>query len=475
MTNGMKWMGARCPSCGCNACPKSCGCQLSSLITWDNVNAPSQLKISDLIVPSSYRFWTAEYNDACNDCPAEFDPSDPFAGGPPVKVTPTSKTDYKTFGEYVLDRTGNGSAGYGCHRYEATITDVPNASTKDDLWGNYITGAAPSGVLGSNNVSVSISTSGKYPLGADHGVTQGTAVLFDGLRKIEYDTDDTLNSNRGLLTLYPEYVWTPLSSRRWETSFAANNNDGWCWGLTSGDAAVLGLTSSGVMAVPLDERYWDGTFQKDHWQSTNLSGVPFFQMSLANTTGANGFSSSLGTDQTISNTQSNSIKMPRGTSFIDFLCNDFSTINADADWVTTSGTETASATAQTRLGSYCVCWSNPDGEGCLPFPQNGTQPLVSDWVTSLVLTIGGTTYTQNANCTTSAGNLSITVPTDNGNVVLTRCPLGSGSGRKIYINNNVFTLNACTGSVTGSQDAGSGSLTMTWAHGEECTDCPDLL
>jgi len=431
------------------------------------------LTISNISVPSSYRFWSAQYNDRCNDgvnsCPAAFDPSDPLASGPQIKVTPTHKTGTKSFSDYVLARTGSG-AGDGCHRYEATITDVPNATDKDGLWGMDILNRQ----LGGTVPSVTITTSGKYPLGADHGRTTGIGCLFDGLRKIEYDTDDTLNSNKGLLTLYPQRVWTPLSSQRWETIYTGNsynNADGYCWGFSTPVPAVFGQSSSGIMAVPDTERYWDGTFQIDTWDSSNLSMIPRFQLLLDNTTGNNAFSPSLGTDQIKSVTYSNSIKMPRGTTFTSYACNDFTEVFADADSVTTSGTENISSTAQTRSGSYCLCWSNAAGAGCLPFPQNGLQPLVATWVTSLVLNLGSTTYTQNGNCTADASVLTITVPTDNGNVVLSSYS-GLGPGRKILVNSTAFALDACTGSVAGSEVSGSGTLSMTFAHGEDCNDCP---
>lgn len=472
MTNGMRWMGAKCPSCGCNSdCPMSCDCQLNSTVQWSNVNAPSTLTISNLSVPSSYRFWSAQYNERCNDgansCPAAFDPSDPLASGPQIKVTPTHKTGTKSFSAYTLARTGSGTAGFGCHRYSATITDVPNATDKDGLWGMDILNRQ----LGGTVPSVAITTSGKYPLGADHGRTTGIGLLFDGLRKIEYDTDDTYNSNKGLLTLYPQRVWTPLNSRRWETYYTGlGNADGYCWGFSTPVPAVFGQSSSGIMAIPTNERYWDGTFQIDQWDSSNLSAIPKFQMAFDNTTGNNAFSLSLGTDQTKSVTYNNSIKMPRGTTFTSYYCYNFTEVLPDADSVSSSGTENVSGTAQTRTGSYCLCWSNAAGAGCLPFPQNGSQPLVATWVTSLVLNLGGTTYTQNGDCTASFSTLEITVPTDNGDVVLGRVS-GAASGRKIKVNSTNFNLDACTGVVTGSDGSG-GTLTMTLQNGEDCTECP---
>jgi len=442
------------------------------------VNGPAKLLVSNVTVPSEYRFWSAEYSTNCTgDCPTEFDPSTPLADGPAIYITPHHKYGSKILGDFVLLRETQPAAPLGC-LYGLNVSGFPTASNKDELWGRDAEGIGQStNVWESTYPVTTITTAGKFPLGADWGEIGGGGLYFSGLRRIELEFNTSANPNYcATLTLYPQEVWTPYSSRRWESQ------TGYCWGgFTIGCPATNTSNSScGVVngTVPTDERYWeiDG-FQVNQWDSPDLSVTPKMEIKIPNPAdGLNDMLPYLGQDLSQSTNRPHTVYMNRGTKWNETTCNDFSTVPADASTDTYSGSYNVVADIQTKFGSYCECWSNPDGDGCLPFPQNDTQPDIAGYVTGLVASINGTTYTQNGASAAGIGR-TIAVPTDNGNITLS-ASTDPGAGRKVRVQvpdmtPYNFDIDSCSGAITGT--SGGHTISMNWPHGEDCNNCPDEL
>ena len=476
--------------CTCTAvCPMECTCSIGSW--FPNVNGPDQFLVSDIVVPSSYRLWSAAYAYPCasDGCP-EFDPADPLADGALIDVTPHNKIGYKTLGSFVLSKTD--TAGTAFCGWSADITSVPLASTKDDCWGLDALGVGNSGsICGSGNAStasawlaspVTATMSGaNIPVGADWGSTHGLGNMFSGLRRIELigegDYSGTL-CGRPTLRLYPAEVWSPLSSRRWESQ------TGHCpvWDNPAVDGDGTGATNG---AVPTDLRYWNiDSFQKDAWDSANLRGfIPYFDIQFeipaAKITEPYDY---FGQDIHCDIEGPTTVYMADGVAFDEDFgppyagnCDDFSQVLSDAVVQTYTGTEKVAASLDTNRGEICECWGNPTGgAGCLPFPAAGTQPAESTLVTSLVLVSGGTTYTQNA--TSSWSGDAITVPTDNGTITFTgdtRGTAGKGLGVEIGAAGIVFyDLDGCGVGITGTGPT-TETIAFNFPNGEDCTACQD--
>ena len=222
-----KFNGDTCCSCGTINCPRNCGCTIGSW--FPNTNGPDQFLVSDIVVPSSYRLWSAEYVYPCtNDGCGEFDPADPFGDAALIDVTPHNKIGYKTLGSFVLNKIG--AAGTAFCGWAAVITGVPLATSKDDCWGLDALGAGVSltdmcgGVTGggdaawSQNPVAATMNSGNIPTGADWGQTQGLGNMYSGLRRIELLAEGLANNGdpcgRPVLRLFPAELWSHLSSRR---------------------------------------------------------------------------------------------------------------------------------------------------------------------------------------------------------------------------------------------------------------------
>ncbi len=478
--------------CTCNAvCPMECTCTIG---TWfPNVNGPDQFLVSDIVVPSSYRLWSAAYVYPClNDGCGEFDPADPLGDAALIDVTPHNKIGYKTLGSFVLNKIG--ALGTSFCGWAADITGVPLAASKDDCWGLDALGAGRSvtdmcgGVTGgsdaawSQNPVTATMNSGNLPTGVDWGQTHGLGNMYSGLRRIELISEGLANNGdpcgRPVLRLFPAEVWSPLSSRRWETQ------TGYCPAIDN--PAVDGdPTDNGSGVVPVNLRYWDiDSFQVDAWNSPNLRGfVPSFDIQFeipAATTSS--YYLYFGQDIHCSIEGPVSVDMVEGSAFADQfgvdagVCSDLTTtIPPDAVVNTYTGTDKVAASLDTSRGEMCECWGNPaGGAGCLPFPAAGAQPDESTLVTSLVLVSGGTTYTQNA--TSSWAGNAITIPTDNGTVTFTgdtRGTAGKGLGVEIGTAGIVFyDLDGCGVGITGTGPA-TETIAFNFPNGEDCTACQD--
>ena len=397
------------PCCSCETplCPMSCDCYIGGWFPY--VNGPEQFLVSNLVVPSSYRFWSAEYVFPCPaiGCPTEYNPADPFADGPLIYVTPHHKIGYKTLGTFVLDNQHDSETGF-CG-WAADISGFELASSKEDLWGFDVRNVGNSG--GTSNVNqpcvagssidsawsaqrpVVTMESGNIELGVDWGENYGGR-YFSGLRRIELIDGGTCF--RPHMVLYPEQVWTPLSSRRWESQ------TGYC------PDADNPATNAFFGGVPVGERYWDiDSFQIDNWDSPNLSVTPsfsiWFETAGPEVTRPYQF---LGVDLECFIDKSVSKEMVEGSLFDDDSgvagsagnCGDpnYEEYFSDATMHTYYGTEKCLATLDTNKGQLCECWSNPEsGGGCLLFPSFGPQPEGDSLVENLVWDDGSTVATQN--------------------------------------------------------------------------------
>ena len=286
---------------------------------------------------------------------------------------------------------------------------------------------------------------GNIPVGADHGITLGEGYYFSGLRRIELN--DGLSCGRPSVTLYPEQVWSPLSSRRWENALGT-----YCPAVQNPATSVniIGTgTNTGV--PPLDERYWEiDSFQVDNWDSSNLSAPPSFSIWFEEPVSVTKPYQFFGVDLECDIDRPVSQDMTEGSVFdcdgcVDGIagnCGDipFDQIFSDAVINTYTGTEKTGATLDTSRGELCECWSNPDrGGGCLLFPAFGSQPDESTLVENFEWHSGGNTSTQNG---TSSWYLYsdpynsywlLEIPTDDGLFYLSpdiRLS-GGGIGRKV--------------------------------------------
>ena len=483
--------------CTCNAvCPMECNCTIGSWFPY--VNGPDKFLVSDIVVPSSYRLWSADYVYPCpSDGCGEFDPADPFGDAALIDVTPHNKIGYKTLGSFVLNKIG--AVGTEFCGWAADITGVPLATSKDDCWGLDPLGAGESGadmcggVTGggdaawSQNPVTATMNSGNLPTGCDWGFTDGLGNMYSGLRRVELISEGLANNGdpcgRPVLRLFPAEVWSPLSARRWETQ------TGYCPAIDN--PAVDGdPTDNGSGVVPVNLRYWEeDSFQIDAWDSPNLRGfIPSFDIQFeepAATTNTRYVF--FGQDIHCDIEGPVSVDMVEGAAFVDQfggpdagVCSDFSTaIPADAVVNTYTGTNKVAASLDTARGEMCECWSNPLHQGgCLPFPATGPQPDESNLVTNLVLVSGGTTYTQNGTSSWANSTTSILVPTTGGSVFVSQFTGTLGTaGRKVYIEigsagNVEYTLDGCGVGIIGSGPTGE-TLNMDFPNGQDCDECND--
>ena len=482
------------PCCSCETplCPMSCDCYIGGWFPY--VNGPEQFLVSNLVVPSSYRFWSAEYVFPCPDigCPTEFDPAEPSVTGPLISITPHHKIGYKTLGSFVLENQHDSETGF-CG-WAADISGFPLASSKEDLWGFDVLGVGTSaGTSGENEPCIfgnSMDSAwtaqrptvtmepGNLNLGVDWG-ENASGMFFSGLRRIELI--DGVSCFRPHMVLYPEQVWTPLTSRHWESQLGYCPNP-------DNPATEGGFSGPGV--PPLSERYWDiDSFQIDNWDSPNLSGPPSFAIWFENAgpqvTRPYQF---LGVDLECNIDRYVSKQMSEGSVFDDNSgvagsagnCGDpnYEEYFSDATIHTYSGTEKCLATLDTNKGQLCDCWSNPNsGGGCLLFPSFGPQPDGDLLVENLVWDDGSTVATQNGLSEWDNNNViwRIKVPTDVGDAFFEPHIGISNVGRTIHLEingtNNNYDLDSCNGTVIGVVPSTSITFTADFPHGQDCDDC----
>jgi len=464
--------------------------------------------LSNIVVPSSYRFWSAEYvypcpGDNCDDYDWDLYPLD---RGPLIYITPHHKIGYKSLGSYVLNNQHDTETGY-CG-WSSDVSGVPLASSKDDLWGfdinnigQSVQGLGPCGGSYSGDSAWSATRplvsmeQGNFPLYDHTGSSQGRGYYFSGLRRIELQ-DGGSTCGRPFVTLYPEQVWTPLSSKsKWESV------TGYCPDIQNpAVASVLVGQSNNSGAPPTDERYWDiDSFQVDNWDSPNLDFPPSFSMWFEQPVSVTKPYQFFGVDLECDIERPVSQDMTEGSAFDCDGCADgvagscdlgsnFATIYSDAVINTYTGTEKAGATLDTSRGELCDCWSNPDqGGGCLLFPAFGSQPDESTLVENFEWHSGGNTSTQNG---TSSWFLYsdqygsywlLEIPTDDGLFYLSpdiRLS-GGGIGRKITLSlpvggSRYIELDSCGGiGVRGDDEDSSDYFIADFPHGQDCDDCND--
>ena len=482
----MRWRfnGDTCCACGAS-CPQQCLCQIGEW--FDFTNGPNEIAVADIVVPASYRYYSAEY---VYPCPQE-NCDDLNAGDAPLQyVTPHHKVGYKSFGSFVLTKDETLSDEFVCG-WSADITGVPNATTADECWGQNFNG------LGTKESPDSVdptSISGLCPTNAywsycpSASPVDGNTLLeyqspaqglgeklFSGLRRIELVTS-TYACGRPTLRLYPQQVWSPLKSDVVPTATVSNFI---CPTVQNPVSEMLGV----------ENRYWeiDG-WQVDEWDSSaQIFTTASFDMGLRVKDGSSETPyGAFGKDLETVMEYPIDEQMPMGSAFPCDNCgatgnagncglgDDFLEIPSDASYVPVTGTEKCGATVFTNTGDMCQCWSDPDGVGigCLPFPKSGYQPDESELITDFALRIGGDIWVQNG--TSYWGLEFIYIPTSGGLVYLG--PKAGNRRVQLYISGtpSEYILDSCGGEgVTVRGESGTDFFTMTMPYGGDCNECVD--
>ena len=488
----MRWRfnGDTCCECGAG-CPQECICQIGEW--FDFTNGPDQIAITDIVVPASYRYYSAEYVYPCpqENCD-DLSPDD----APLQYVTPHYKVGYKTIGSYVLTKDETISDEFVCG-WSVDITDFPTATTADECWGQNFN---KFGTKESPDTVYPPSASGTCPTNAYwaycpqaspvNGNTllefqspaQGLGLkLYSGLRRIELVTE-TYGCGRPTLLLYPQQIWSPLKS---DVVPAAHFDDYTCPTVQN---PVFKLVGS-------DGSYWeiDG-WQVDDWDSTyQIFSTASFSIGLRVKDGPGETPyGAFGKD--LENVMEYPIdeQMPMGSAFPCDNCgatgnagncgfaDDFIPIPSDASYIPVTGTEKCGATVFTNTGPMCECWSDPTGAsiGCLPFPVSGYQPDESELITDFALRYGDDILVQNGTSYWGGiGGKELTIPTSGGDV-----GVGSGSGTRtvsLDIPNGPgyyvpFAMDSCGGEgITIRGESGDDFFTMMMPYGGDCNECVD--